>query len=62
VHFLLGLHERTHLLNSKAPENYFKQLHLSPLKIHLSFSNTGGGGTLSSAQQAGSTSNPASQL
>ena len=62
-HFLFyisGLHERTRLLNDKAPENYFKMLHLSPLKIHLSFSNTGSGSAVSSAQQA--SNNPASQL
>ena len=55
-----GLNERTRLLNDKAPENYFKMLHLSPLKIHLSFSNTGSGSAVSSAQQA--SNNPASQL
>lgn len=56
-----GLHERTRLLNDKAPENYFKMLHLSPLKIHLSFSNTGSG-SASPGQQQQSSSNPASQL
>lgn len=37
-----GLHERTRLFNQKSPEHYFNILHLSPLKIHLSFSSTGG--------------------
>jgi len=59
--FLLGLHERTRLLNDKAPENYFKMLHLSPLKIHLSFSNTGTDGAVSSSAQQ-SSNNPTSQL
>lgn len=58
---VLGLHERTRLLNDKAPENYFKMLHLSPLKIHLSFSNTGTGGAAGSSTQQSST-NPTSQL
>lgn len=58
---LLGLHERTRLLNGKDPENYFKMLHLSPLKIHLSFSNTGTGGAVSPTQQQ-TNNNPVGQL
>ena len=56
---LIGLHERTRLLKGKAPENYFKMLHLSPLKIHLSFSNTG---TVATNQPHAAANNPASQL
>ncbi len=45
--------QRSLILTEKAPQNYFDNLHLSPLKIHLSFSNTGTASSSATAAAGG---------
>ena len=56
---VLDTRQRTKPLYVKSSENYFRTLHLSPLKIHLSFSNMLSGGVVARTL---STDNPASKV
>ena len=56
------MRQRTAALYGKVQENYFGNLHLSPLKIHLSFSYTGTGGSSAASGGALRQDNPVSQL